>query len=127
MSNPTPEARAQHLANPDLDLRCTEAALRMLGIPYERKPMNGLHVLSDIRRAGFRCELLDVTEGGNYSGPDMRLDRFVAEHPTGSYYIVTAGHAMALVDGALCDTAHGTGRRRVVAAYRILWADGSPV
>ena len=33
------------------------------------------------------------------------LKKFIADHPVGAYYLSSRGHAMALIDGELIDTA----------------------
>jgi hypothetical protein len=45
------------------------------------------------------------------------VQQFVAQHPRGTHFIVTDGHAMALINGQLVDAAnHGPDNRRIISA-----------
>jgi hypothetical protein len=45
------------------------------------------------------------------------VQQFVAQHPRGTHFITTDGHAMALINGALVDAANkGPDARRIVSA-----------
>lgn len=102
--------------------RCTVATLRALGVEPKHLPKYGDSVLNELRWAGFGYEHINVwPEDLSIDDPlrTITLKQFIAEHPTGRYVVGTRNHMMALIDGELIDTAEGTGRRRVVLAYRV--------
>lgn len=93
-------------------MRCTEATLTALGIEG-KAPVHGTGVLSELTRAGMKWTPVIDSAG-------MSVKKFMEENPTGRFYLSTAGHAMALIDGALTDTAGIVpSRRKLVAVIRI--------
>ena len=92
-------------------MRCTNATVAALGIPAESPLMYGTSVLSHIVKSGLCWD--DALPA------PCTLGRFIKDHPHGSYYICTNGHAMALVDGKLTDTERGGMRRRVWFAAEV--------
>jgi hypothetical protein len=52
-------------------------------------------------------------------GGRARLKHVLERFSDGVFYVVTPGHAMALIHGELVDTAVGTDRRGVAGVYRI--------
>lgn len=114
------------------DLRCTEATLRAFGVDGVC-PVHGTGVLQALREAGYKWDPLPseewVTEGG-WGRDDggrplgVTLGEFVRSHPHGAYYLMTLGHAMALIDGNLTDTQVGTGRRRLRGGFKVWWGGG---
>lgn len=109
-----------------MTVRCTNATVAALGCPSERTLLYGTSVIDHLVRCGFSYEPMhDGPEHGYRS--EWTLKEFIESHPTGMYYLSTTakgqGHAMALVDGVLTDTACG-GLRRKVSAIRIYKEDG---
>lgn len=47
------------------------------------------------------------------------LDRFIAAHSTGRYYLATCNHALTLIDGTVYDVGGWTNRRRIKKAWKI--------
>lgn len=95
--------------------RCTEAVLMQFGI-FGRRPRTGLGVLEALQNAGWRYRAVG-TDLEPFRGT---IRRFCQLHPTGTYYVATSGHAMALVDGVLVDTAErGPDGRRVIGAFHV--------
>jgi hypothetical protein len=94
-------------------MRCTEATLRALGV-IGKSPQYGAGVLQALSEHGYRLQHLTTDTVG--------LRTFMAGHPTGRYYLASAGHAMALVDGVLTDTSERaiSDRIKVWAAVQIL-------
>lgn len=89
--------------------RCTQATLEALGIHGEC-PLHGTGVLEAIQRAGYGYD----DPGGDWTvGYQITLAQAIERFPQGRYYLSGNGHAMALVDGVLTDTAGGGYRRRV--------------
>lgn len=84
-------------------MRCTQATLEALGI-YGKCPLTGLGVIEAIQDSGkkYSLRLQQVTVGYALK----HLDK-------GSYYLSGCGHAMALVNGVLTDTAEGGVKRKV--------------
>lgn len=96
-----------------MTLRCTNATVAAFGCPSDETLFFGTSVLGHLNRSGFQFEPLEgVTTVG----------AFMKANPTGMFYLSTAaksyGHAMALVDGVLTDTAEG-GMKRKVYAFRV--------
>jgi hypothetical protein len=97
-------------------MRCTQATLEALNIKG-KCPKTGAGVIQAIRDAGLRYRVCDEL----YNRKVTTVQQFVASHLTGKYYLSTAGHAMALVDGQLTDTTgRGIDRRHVGIAVEIL-------
>ena len=84
-------------------MRCTQATLEALGI-YGICPTTGLGVIEAIKGSGkkYSLKVQQVTVG-------YALKNFMKGH----YYLSGCGHAMALVDGILTDTADGGIKRKV--------------
>jgi hypothetical protein len=54
--------------------------------------------------------------GDEHAGKSVK--QFVKEHPTGSHYIATRGHAMAVVDGKLHDSSgRGADGRKIQSSW----------
>jgi len=47
----------------------------------------------------------------------MTINRFVKDHPKGSYYVLVRGHALAVVDGIVQDWTGDTAQRRKIIEY----------
>ena len=94
--------------------RCTSAVLLALGVSDQGpSPRDGIAVVERLTNAGLRVRVAD------HDG--MTLARFVRENPTGAFFVATSGHAMALVDGVLVDTAlEGPNRRRIIGAFEVV-------
>lgn len=110
----------QWTSGPGTATRCTEATLNAFGI-WGEVPHTGLGVLETLCKNGYGYageEDGRLTKFGRVSHGTVRA--FMKAHPTGDYYISTEGHAMALRDGLLTDTAErGIDGRIVRTAYRI--------
>lgn len=88
--------------------RCTQATLEALGI-YGECPLTIGGVLEAIQCAGYSYN----DPMGDPYGTHITLAQAIERFPKGRYYLSGKGHAMALVDGVLTDTAGGGYRRRV--------------
>lgn len=103
--------------------RCTVATVANLtGEVPATIPLTGTAVLSALMDAGYTYR--DIEEWGPTRGnggwKHRTVKSFVEAHPTGKYYLVTDGHAMAVVDGLLVDTAgEGPNRRWIRAVYEV--------
>jgi hypothetical protein len=100
-------------------MRCTQATLEALGIRGEC-PIYGVGVVQAIKKAGYRTRIVDETVD-DYLQP-VGLKTFIEQHQTGRYYVMSAGHAMALVNGVLTDTSERkiSDRIKVVGAVEVL-------
>lgn len=91
-------------------IRCTQATLRAFKI--EGCPLHGIGVLDAIAKI-YSHKFIDNAIG-------MKLADFIDDYADkGNFVISTSGHSMALVDGILIDTAHGTGRRKIQYAFEV--------
>ena len=107
----------QWTTGPDSSTRCTQTVLMQFGI-FDRVPENGWGVLQALLDNGWTYDVHYPL--GIYTDNLGTVSRFVREHPTGRWYIVTKGHAMAVIDGVLVDSAaEGPNRRRLLAAYEV--------
>lgn len=101
----------QWTPGPTTSTRCTQTVLMQFGIT-DTVPMDGMGVLCALQMAGYTYT--DTPYVGT-------VRSFVAEHQAGSWYIFTAGHAMAVIDGVLVDSEErGPDGRRMQGAYRIV-------
>jgi 8-oxo-dGTP pyrophosphatase MutT (NUDIX family) len=92
--------------------RCTQATLEALGV-RGKVPTNDIGVEQALMKAGKTIELID-------DAANQTVKVFVTAHPTGSYYIVTLYHAMALVNGVLTDTeGRGIDERKIIEAFAV--------
>lgn len=100
--------------------RCTVQTVNAIAdyyhfLPITREtdiPLYGTQVLSYLARFGLHGQPLPV------QGETVR--DFVSQHRTGTFYVSTEGHAMAVVNGELTDAAQlGPDNRPVVTAYQI--------
>lgn len=104
--------------------RCTVAVLEALGVPgvAEREARTGFDVLDRLDEAGVRWRVVVLGD----RKPTVREFVRAREGRPGRFYLATAGHALALLDGdTLVDTS-GRGlsdRVRVRTAVEILPAD----
>jgi GNAT superfamily N-acetyltransferase len=81
-----------------------------------RAPMHGVGVLELIRAAGLKFGMV----GTIYDPQRETVRAWIARHPRGAFYISTAGHAMAVIDGKLFDaTGRGADRRIVQTALEV--------
>lgn len=105
--------------------RCTfvvvNAVLKYFGKPpisVEDCPITGSEVMDVFRNNGLKIKVEWEWELKSPQG--RKWLRYVMEHHTkGVYYLFTIkgpGHAMALIDGELVDTAEGSDRRSVAVA-----------
>lgn len=49
----------------------------------------------------------------------MRLDKFAKQYPTGKYYVVKSGHALALIDGVWYDNQEPNPRSYVKYFFKV--------
>lgn len=101
-------------------MRCTQATLEALGI-YGKCPIHGTGVLEAITGAGRKYQFVETVESRHY-GTQVGLRTFIEQHPAGSYYLCSEGHAMALVDGKLTDASERkiSNRIKVLCAVEVL-------
>lgn len=66
----------------------------------------GQAVINHLRKHGMRVHGLGTDHIGK------TVSQFVDEHPTGAHYIMTAGHAMAVVNGKLHDASNRVAHRK---------------
>lgn len=96
-------------------MRCTEATLRALGINGVC-PRDGTGVLDAFNRAKRTWRPMLPS----FDDVPKTLRSFVKRYPRGCYYLVTSGHALALVNGKLTDTTErGPDKRHVLVAIEV--------
>jgi GNAT superfamily N-acetyltransferase len=102
---------------PDDSTRCTQTVLMQFGI-FDRAPRDGLGMLETLMKHGWTYAAVD-----DLGSPFRGTVKQFYEDPrfqVGSYYIVTSGHAMAMVDGLLVDSeGRGPDGRHVIAAFEV--------
>lgn len=76
-----------------------------------RAPMHGVGVLELLKKAGLKLG----TMVNIYEPERETVKSWVARHPKGAFYMGTAGHAMAVIDGKLIDATGRGPDRRIVA------------
>lgn len=93
--------------------RCTNSSFRAItGGDYHRTILSGLGVLEALQTSGYGYTQVE-TEAKTVAA-------FVKSAPAGAWYLFTAGHALAYVDGELTDTERrGADRRRLLGVYRV--------
>ena len=111
MKNPVKEAQfvtAEHAP------RCTNAAVEAItGRMPDHLLIYGTSVLEELDRQGYEVEWM-LRHGYR------TLRALMRDMPEGTYYLASAGHAMALVDGVLTDTeAKGFNLRRIQLMFRV--------
>lgn len=57
--------------------------------------------------------------GGPYENKPRTLGQFVKDFPEGRYYVCVRDHALAIVDGVICDHKHSP-RRKVKWVMRVI-------
>ena len=76
-------------------------------------PKNGMGILSHLKTQGL------VQHPVNADGVGMTVKQFVDAHKSGTHYISTPGHAMAVVNGKLHDSSKkGANGRKIVCAIQ---------
>jgi len=92
--------------------RCTNATVRALGAPAGNCLMYGTSVLDHLKKSGLKVTPIPFQKS---------LRDFIHAHPTGKYYVMSSGHAMALVNGQLTDTSGivSPSRIKVVGAFLV--------
>lgn len=95
-------------------MRCTQATLEAFGI-FGVCPRTGIGMLEALKAAGFKIRYENTETMKQYGEEGLRS--FIESHPTGSYYLCSEGHAMALVNGKLTDAS----RRKVTNKIKV-WA-----
>lgn len=95
--------------------RCTEATLRGFGI--DEIPHFGSGCLEYLKHHDYNLELITFLSGKTM----RRVQQWKEQNdPTGSFFIQTKGHAMAIVDGFLIDTERkGYDGRKIQFAWRV--------
>ncbi len=87
-----------------------------------RKSNNGGTRTSAIKMSDFGMDrVIDWrtrTEDARNGKSKMTVRRFVAEHPTGNYFILVSGHGLALKNGIVYDTMRDSSRRYVQTVYQ---------
>lgn len=96
--------------------RCTNATVEALtGVMPKRLLIWGTSVMEELRELGYRVEI-----NPHNNRPFKTLRAMSKDLPEGSWYISTAGHALALVDGVLTDTEDkGFDLRRIQCMFRV--------
>src|SRR6478735_5265048 len=90
--------------------RCTAVTINAIakhhGVPGigdgDKAPIHGTGVLNHFTKHGLKYKVHDINSD-EVVGKSIK--NFVDKYPTGAHYISTAGHAMAVVDGKLHDSA----------------------
>lgn len=76
----------------------------------ESSPLYGSGVVSHLTKHGLKMKM-------QFDQLGKTVNKYVKDNPTGTHYISTTGHAMALVNGKLHDGANkGPDRRKVQIA-----------
>ena len=102
------------------NVRCTQATLEAFGI-FGICPTHGAGVYQSLQRAKRAGRILSGADLRAKGRKTITVAEFVKAHPTGSYYISTTGHAMALVEGVLTDTSgRGPDRRHIQVVIEVL-------
>lgn len=91
--------------------RCTEATLKAFGIEGI-VPKTNSGVLRVLIENGFSVEQLQYS-------PPPRLRWVLEQLKSGNYYIQSPGHAMALINGKLVDTANLPTSTRIERIWRV--------
>lgn len=104
--------------------RCTSSACNILSRHHgmgtivkdgEDGPKDSASALQRMKNHGLK-----IYGHMDQSHVGKTVKKFVADHPTGTHYIVTHNHAMAVVDGKLHDGANrGPDNRKVVAHFEV--------
>ena len=59
-------------------------------------------------------------KGGGWEHEGKSVKQFVSEHPKGSHYIATRGHAMAVINGKLHDSSgKGADGRKIQTSFEV--------
>jgi hypothetical protein len=75
-------------------------------------PITGADVVHALQHVGLKMQVDRTAKG-------KALSQWVPAHRTGTWYVSTDGHAMALINGTLVDAEHkGPDNRRIVAAVQ---------
>ncbi len=83
---------------------------------FGKRPRDGLGVLEALQSAGWTYRAVEVG-GEPFRGT---VKEFYDQFKEGKFYFASAGHAMALIDGLLVDSAgNGPDRRRVIGAFEV--------
>jgi hypothetical protein len=97
------------------ETRCTAVTCNALaahhGVPEaklgpDHNVGTGQDVISHLRKHGMKVHGFGIDHIGK------TVSQFVDEHPTGAHYIMTAGHAMAVVNGKLHDASNRVAHRK---------------
>jgi GNAT superfamily N-acetyltransferase len=95
--------------------RCTETVLNQFGI-FGRAPRDGLGVLDALMANGWTYRYVE------HNGEPFRgtVREFYDTYKVGQFYIASRGHAMAMIDGLLVDSAgRGPDGRHIIGAFEI--------
>ena len=80
----------------------------------EHNIKNGQSVVNHLRKHGMKVHGLGIEHIGK------TVKQFVNEHPTGAHYIMTRGHAMAVINGKLHDAANrGPDGRKIQGSWEV--------
>lgn len=93
-------------------MRCTNYMLSQFNVNVSYPVRYGLACIEHLDNAGCKLEIME-----NYP---KTIRTFVRAYPQGKYYLSTAGHALALIDGQLFDySERGIDLRRILVAVKI--------
>jgi hypothetical protein len=103
--------------------RCTAVTCNALaahhGVPEAKLTQGhrvgtGADVVDHLRKHGMEVHGLGIDH------LDKTVKQFAKEHPTGSHYIMTRGHGMALINGKLHDAAErGFDKRKILGSWEV--------
>jgi len=107
---------------------CTVRALAAVsGIPYGAAHRSA-ELVGRKRNHGLCALQIDLLLGSKFANYKVErvfgtlslltIAQFAAMHPTGRYYVLVTGHALALVDGHIVDEKRPGGKTRVRHAWR---------
>lgn len=108
--------------------RCTAVAANAIlthhgkdPITHEKDcPIYGIDVLHHFKKRGLKwTPRTDILHNDYKDTKPITLSHFLKQKRPGTWYVSSANHAMAVVNGKLHDTAGRTGKRRLTGIYEI--------
>lgn len=84
---------------------------------FGRKKREGL-TIHNLENALSRSTKFHFKKGDYSFSNKATLNQFINKHPKGKYYIVSLGHAYAVMDGVIYDYKESK-RRQVISAWRV--------
>ena len=108
--------------------RCTAVAANAIlthhgktPITHEKDcPVYGIDVLGELKNRGLKWKpRTDILHNEYKDTKPITLQQFLKQGRSGTWYVSSANHAMAVVNGKLHDSAGKSGKRRLTGIYEI--------